>query len=301
MKKIFCKEQIINDLTYLLKDNPKLLEYLPEKNIRIETLLKQPGISLYSKLKLIRSNLTQGFENFEFAIGLAEIVLPSFEREFPSDCRPREAIMISRKFVEGRYARLELQKATTELNAIKSKILLVPSFEEYKVILSSLFFLEFDQIIVEQISNIYENLLALNQLSLKKSQDYYNLCNIIVDQFPSNYDLSCVIEKAHQSSLSISNKCQKSAYSAARAIYLASKLATSDYAESRVVSEEWKNRRKKFIFLDQDSCEEFPEINREKWASMNTSTIIRIIVELSLLEDYNDRFNEFLLDFCNTH
>ena len=157
MIKSFSKELLITYFGDLAKDNSYAADYFNDESIFIHTLINLPSLELNKKLKFVREQLTSPEENTELIIGLAEILLPLFEEEYPSDNRPRIALGLSRKAIAGKLARQKVSKARLLLKNANNNLEKFQSFDDFAVDFANKLNIDLDSIPQELLSTYYHS------------------------------------------------------------------------------------------------------------------------------------------------
>jgi len=98
-----CREQ---DLVYWLNDEIYEAEYRGAERIDSDDKIVVREARLTKRLKTWNKRIAR-----LFACDCAERVLPIFEKEYPDDKRPREAIEVSRRYANGKATEKELAAA----------------------------------------------------------------------------------------------------------------------------------------------------------------------------------------------
>lgn len=301
MIKKLTKEHLLNECSYLYKSFPEIDNYLINDSISINNLIELQNLNLNLKLKLIRQHLTLSSENFEFAIGIAEFLLPKLDGIVSDVSKLQHCINIGKKYRTGELIRIEYENGKRILDKAENNLDEFQNFNEFKERLEGNFGIGELPISETAIYSYYEKCKKSLEDYILEAKEYVNICEKVNSKFPSNWDISTSIievEKIFRLSANLLDGSHKKIF---RIIVLALKLADSVYAEARIVDDSWKEKRKKFKFLDQDSCEELPEINREKWASLNTGSIFVALSGIPLDSTELTLFNKFLITFLHTH
>src|ERR1700744_4644627 len=107
MQQNFTKKYMLNNCGCYTKQRLLSCSFMVQEDITLESILKSE-IPVRDKYWFVCKKLTTKEQNKQIAIAVAELVLPLFDRRYPEDKRPREAIEAAKAFIAGHISLDEL-------------------------------------------------------------------------------------------------------------------------------------------------------------------------------------------------
>lgn len=108
MQTIFTREFMENNRGCYSVEYLNSLSFMNSEPITLKSILESE-IPLKDKYWFVCKKLATKEQNKEIAISVAEIVLPIYEKHYPKDKRPREAIEAAKQYIAGHITLDELR------------------------------------------------------------------------------------------------------------------------------------------------------------------------------------------------